>query len=100
MPIFDYICPSCGQAFDALVSLSEVTVDQSCPTCNVLSPKTLSVFGIGAENTPERRAAEKKAERKAELAWPKKGPKPNVVLKKPPPVPKRYMDHVLKHGHC
>jgi putative FmdB family regulatory protein len=100
MPIFDYHCLACDQPFDALVSLDEASCDQPCPNCDTQSLKTLSTFSIGAENTPQRRAAEKKAERKAELAWPKKGPKPNVDLKNQPPAPKRYTDHVLKHGHC
>ncbi len=100
MPIFDYHCSCCDQDFDELVSLADSSRNQPCPDCGTLSSKTFSDFGIGAENTPERVASEKKAERRHDLALPVKDRPPKISLGDKPAVPERYMSHVLEHGHC
>jgi len=33
MPIYEFVCPSCGHAFERLVALSRAEDPQSCPVC-------------------------------------------------------------------
>ena len=33
MPIYEYVCPACGNPFEKRVSFSEADQPQPCPTC-------------------------------------------------------------------
>lgn len=34
MPIYEYICKSCGEPFEKMVSFSEALKSQKCPVCS------------------------------------------------------------------
>jgi len=33
MPLYEYVCPKCGQSFEKLVSFASADRPQSCPSC-------------------------------------------------------------------
>ena len=33
MPLYEYVCPKCGYAFEVLVGLSSADLPQRCPDC-------------------------------------------------------------------
>lgn len=44
MPVYEYDCPACGKAFDALVFGSE---KPACPSCGATNPaKRFSTFAV------------------------------------------------------
>lgn len=49
MPIFEYKCPSCGEAFERLVrgpSDEVLNREQECPSCGTVAERVPSSFGF------------------------------------------------------
>ena len=48
MPLFEYVCPGCGQNFEKLVRSSQTDRDfAECPTCgNPYSARQISTFAV------------------------------------------------------
>ncbi len=50
MPIFEYICHSCGHRFERIVFGMD---DPACPSCNGnRTEKQISAFAVGATGNP------------------------------------------------
>ena len=46
MPIYEYVCPQCGQPFEKRVSFSEADERQTCPHCgNRHARRQISLIG-------------------------------------------------------
>ena len=53
MPIYEYICNDCGQAFDKLISTASSTAKVACPNCDSKKTlKQLSTINVGS-STPD-----------------------------------------------
>ncbi len=57
MPIYEYLCSSCGLKFERLTSLSRADEAASCPKCHASARRRLSLFasfskGSAGEVTP------------------------------------------------
>ena len=53
MPIYEYICNDCGQAFDKLLFSAATTAKVACPHCgSKKTTKQLSTINVGS-STPE-----------------------------------------------
>ena len=53
MPIYEYSCDACGHAFERLAKTSAERDEAECPSCGSdRTERKLSVFGVGAEQTP------------------------------------------------
>jgi putative FmdB family regulatory protein len=47
MPIYEYVCPSCGHPFEKRVSFSESDEPQTCPVCgNEHARRQISLVGF------------------------------------------------------
>ncbi len=48
MPLFEYTCPGCGEAFEKLVRMSQTERDfAECPSCgNPYSARQISTFAV------------------------------------------------------
>ena len=45
MPLYEYVCESCGQRFDKMVRFSEHDLRPVCPTCGAThTHKAISLF--------------------------------------------------------
>ena len=44
MPIYEYVCNTCGHTFDKLRPMSRMDDDAPCPICESDSERKLSVF--------------------------------------------------------
>jgi putative FmdB family regulatory protein len=52
MPLYEYYCPDCDQAFEKLVRLSEANVLPECPECGGRhTQKLLSAFAMSGGST-------------------------------------------------
>ncbi len=66
MPIYEFACPACGNAFDLRFSTPQPVAAAACPACAEPAPRVLSTFAFrrGAAPseqtpaTPKRRARE------------------------------------------
>ena len=59
MPIYEYVCPDCGHAFDKRVGFSESDAPQSCPACGSdKARRQISLVGfVGGDASAGRTAA-------------------------------------------
>ncbi len=101
MPLYEYACASCGATFERLAKVSDRRTAQPCPNCSRAPARILSGdhhFSAPRVKTHQNvEARNAKAER---LHLPSDKHPPKVDLNSPPPVPKRYIDHMLRHGGC
>jgi putative FmdB family regulatory protein len=52
MPMYDYLCPHCGEAFEELRSIAERKTAE-CPSCGKTAQKQVSgFFTSGSRSTP------------------------------------------------
>jgi putative FmdB family regulatory protein len=58
MPIYEYRCPHCG-LFSELVKMSEASAPASCPTCQEMAPRVLSVPRLTTLSRAQRSAWER-----------------------------------------
>ena len=49
MPLYEYMCESCGEHFELVVSLSQKDEDALCPKCNKKATRQFSPFAVGKE---------------------------------------------------
>lgn len=49
MPIYEFVCKSCGHEFEELVQSAAAVKKLTCPSCQAKDlTQKLSVFGVGA----------------------------------------------------
>ncbi len=52
MPIFEYVCASCGERFEKLILSGRRKRQLNCPSCGGLQiKKAISLFGVSGGNT-------------------------------------------------
>lgn len=47
MPLYEYVCDSCGRRFEAFKSVSQRNDAMGCPGCKKKSRRVLSGFSVG-----------------------------------------------------
>ncbi len=55
MPLYEYVCQSCGTHFEKIVRFSEPDPDATCPVCR--SDKTHKLISLFAASGPGTQAA-------------------------------------------
>jgi len=48
MPIYEYLCQSCGRRFEMLKPKMVKNSREACPDCDGIASQQLSAFGIGS----------------------------------------------------
>lgn len=51
MPLYEYVCPKCGNETEELKSHSEPNETSTCPECGSVSERTLSGFAVGSSSS-------------------------------------------------
>lgn len=52
MPLYEYVCQSCGTPFEKLTGFSQADQPQTCPKCgDTHSRRKLSSFAVGGAQT-------------------------------------------------
>ena len=47
MPIYEYVCPQCGERFEKLIRSTSSQVEIRCPSCDAANvERKVSVFGL------------------------------------------------------
>ena len=60
MPIYEFICPKCGQGFEEIVFASDEGKPFPCPSCgNKKTEKLMSGFSCGKRSASGRTGLEK-----------------------------------------
>jgi putative FmdB family regulatory protein len=60
MPLYEFVCDECGQAFELLVGFSQTSEPQTCPGCGgAQTHRKMSSFAVGGSSsgTPAMSAA-------------------------------------------
>lgn len=55
MPLYEYVCQTCGSHFEKIVRFSDQTTDTSCPICR--SEKTYKLISLFAASGPSAETA-------------------------------------------
>lgn len=101
MPLYDFTCPACDATFERLTSIGAANRSIECPNCGREAERILSACRVVSEARARAcRNADEAAEKRQIRRLPVDGNPPKVELGKPPPVPHRYLKHMLKHGGC
>jgi putative FmdB family regulatory protein len=100
MPIYEFHCTACDNAFEVLVRRSAADSARACPQCDGGAVRVMSAFA--ARTKAKTRSPEpvdrNRPGRRVEL--PADAPKPPVELGPPPPLPEKYVHQLKHHGHC
>ena len=100
MPIYEFRCTACNNAFEVLVRSSAADQDRPCPACDTNAVRVMSAF---AAKTADKTSSPKPLSRNRpgrRVELPADAPKPPTELGAPPPLPEKYVHQLKHHGHC
>ncbi len=101
MPIFEYACTFCGVGFERLCARAAADIGADCPACGGPARRRVSACAVRRSTAAAAsRAEDRDLAKKERLALPLDERQPKVALDNRPPVPHRYLKHMLEHGGC
>ena len=100
MPIYEFHCTACDNAFEVLTRNSNADQDHPCPSCEADAGRVLSAFAAKTadKTTSPKPVSRNRPGRRVEL--PADVPKPPIELGPPPPLPEKYVHQLKHHGSC
>jgi putative FmdB family regulatory protein len=98
MPIYEFQCPTCDVAFEALMPIG--TAANVCPQCSGTATKVQSSFSARTISKSKKLTKQDARKKKHDIKLPDDVKRPNFDLGPPPPLPDRYVHQLKHHGHC